>query len=94
MNRRLTPSVAQLVSSIWFDGAGAGGIEVEVWEMKEDAFGSFVALIPAPLCLRSLRPADGRTVKGFLSEAYATESAEKITDSGGWRAWPGACGTS
>ena len=42
-----------------FDGAGAGGIEVELWEMGEDAFGSFVALIPGPLCLDSLRLANG-----------------------------------
>ena len=69
-----------------FDGAGAGGIEVEVWEMEEDAFGSFVALIPAPLCLGSARLANGRTVKGFLCETYATESAEEITDFGSWRA--------
>ncbi len=76
-----------------FDGAGAGGIEVELWEMEEDAFGSFVALIPAPLCLGSVRLADGRTVKGFLCETYATVDAEEITDFGGWRAWLGARGT-
>ena len=73
-----------------FDGAGAGGIEVEVWEMEEDTFGSFVALIPTPLCIGSVRLADGRTVKGFLCETYATEGAEEITDFGGWRAWLGA----
>ncbi len=32
-----------------FDGNGAGAIEVEIWEMDEAAFGSFVALIPSPL---------------------------------------------
>ncbi len=30
-----------------FDGTGPGAIEVEVWEMDEAAFGSFVAMIPA-----------------------------------------------
>ena len=39
-----------------FDGACAGGIELELWETEEDAFGSFVALIPAPLCLRKRAP--------------------------------------
>ena len=69
-----------------FDGAGAGGIEVEVWEMEEDAFGSLIALIPAPRCLGCVRLANGRTLKGFLCETYATESAEEITDFGSWRA--------
>ncbi len=32
-----------------FDGAGPGGVEVKVWELDEETFGSFVASIPAPL---------------------------------------------
>ena len=71
------------------DGTGLGGIEVEVWEMEEGAFGSFVALIPAPLGIGTVTLADGRTVKGFLCEAYATLGAEDITVFGGWRAWLG-----
>jgi allophanate hydrolase len=70
-----------------FDGAGAGAIEVEVWEMEEGAFGSFVALVPAPLAIGSLTLADGREVKGFLCEAHATLDAVEITSFGGWRAW-------
>jgi hypothetical protein len=31
--------------------------------------------------------ADGRSVQGFLCEAYATRGAEDITALGGWRAW-------
>ena len=72
-----------------FDGTGAGGIEVEVWEMDEGAFGSFVALIPAPFGIGTVTLADGRTVKGFLCETYATIGAEDITAFGGWRAWLG-----
>jgi allophanate hydrolase len=72
-----------------FDGAGPGGIEVEVWEMEEDAFGSFVTLIPAPLGIGTLKLVDGRSVQGFLCEAYATCGAEDITAFGGWRAWLG-----
>ena len=72
-----------------FDGTGPGGIEVEVWEMEEGAFGSFVALIPAPLGIGTVTLADGRTVKGFLCETYATIGAEDITAFGGWRAWLG-----
>ncbi len=70
-----------------FDGAGAGGIEVEVWEMDEAAFGSFVALIPMPLGIGTVALDDGTTVKGFLCEAYAVRGAEDITPWGGWRAW-------
>ena len=41
------------------------GIEVEVWEMDEAAFGSFVALIPAPLGIGTLSLSDGRAVQVF-----------------------------
>jgi allophanate hydrolase len=70
-----------------FDSEGRGGIEVELWKMDEAAFGSFVALIPAPLGIGTLTLADGRTVKGFLCEAHAVRGAEDITTFGGWRAW-------
>jgi allophanate hydrolase len=72
-----------------FDGTGPGGIEVEIWDMDEAAFGSFVALIPAPLSIGTVTLADGRTVQGFLCEAHATRGAEDITGFGGWRAWLG-----
>jgi allophanate hydrolase len=72
-----------------FDGTGPGTIEVEVWEMEEGAFGSFVALVPAPLGIGTVTLAGGQTVKGFLCEAYATIGAEDITAFGGWRAWLG-----
>lgn len=70
-----------------FNGTGPGAIEVEIWEMDQDAFGSFVAAIPPPLGIGTVTLADGRTVKGFLCEAYATDGAEDITSFGGWRAW-------
>jgi allophanate hydrolase len=70
-----------------FDGTGPGAIEAEIWEMDEEAFGSFVALIPAPLSIGTVTLADGRTVQGFLCEAHAARGAEDITAFGGWRAW-------
>jgi allophanate hydrolase len=70
-----------------YDGKGAGLIEVEIWEMDEAAFGSFVALIPSPLGIGTLSLSDGTAVKGFLCEAHAVHGAENITASGGWRAW-------
>jgi allophanate hydrolase len=83
-----TPAKPGLV----FDGAGAGGIEVEVWEMDEAAFGSFVALIPPPLGIGTLTLADGSLVKGFLCEPHAVRDATDITAYGGWRAWLGRRG--
>lgn len=72
-----------------FDGTSAGNIEVEIWEMDEAGFGSFVALIPQPLGIGTLTLADGSLVKGFLCEGYAVAGATDITDFGGWRAWLG-----
>ncbi|ALK10925.1 allophanate hydrolase [Blastochloris viridis] len=69
------------------DGAGAGGIEVEVYEMDLAGFGSFVALVPSPLCIGTVTLADGSEVKGFLCEGRATADALDITGFGGWRSW-------
>jgi allophanate hydrolase len=60
--------------------------------MDEASFGSFVALIPAPLGIGTLTLTDGRTVKGFLFEAHAARDAEDITAFSGWRAWLGRSG--
>jgi allophanate hydrolase len=65
-------------------GAGAA-IELEIWAMPADGFGRFVAAIPPPLSIGTLRLADGRTVKGFLVEVDATAGAEDISRFGGWR---------
>ena len=65
-------------------GTGAA-IVVEVWEMPLAHYGSFVALIPAPLGIGTLTLADGSSVQGFVCEALALEGAEDITTHGGWR---------
>jgi len=70
-----------------FDGVGKGGIEVEIWEMDAEGFGSFVGLIPPPLGIGTLTLADGSTVKGFICEAHAVAKAKDITSFGGWRNW-------
>jgi allophanate hydrolase len=67
-------------------GEGAG-IEVEVWEMPLTQYGSFVALVPAPLGIGTLTLADGGTVQGFLCEPLALAGAQDITALGGWRAY-------
>jgi allophanate hydrolase len=62
-------------------------IAVEVWGLRTENFGRFVASIPAPLSIGTLQLADGRTVKGFLVEADAVANARDISSFGGWRAY-------
>ena len=63
------------------------GLAVELWALPPDAFGAFVAAIPAPLGIGKVLLADGRAVCGFLCEGHALEGAEEITAFGGWRAY-------
>jgi len=67
--------------------AGGASIEVEVWALPTEAYGSFVAGIPAPLGIGSVMLADGRTVQGFVCEAYAVSGAADITRFKSWRAY-------
>ncbi|GFE87100.1 allophanate hydrolase [Steroidobacter agaridevorans] len=62
-------------------------IEVELWDVPLDRFGSFVAEIPAPLGIGSLELDDGRIVKGFICEPIGLQCARDITSFGGWRAY-------
>lgn len=70
-----------------YDEKGAGHIEVEIWDIPLEAFGSFVALIPAPLGIGTLTLVDGTSVKGFICESHSTNGSVDITSYGGWRAW-------
>jgi allophanate hydrolase len=70
------------------DEAFAGpGIEVEVWAVPENSFGSFMAAVPAPLGIGNATLEDGASVKCFVCEPYAIAAAEEITQFGGWRAY-------
>jgi allophanate hydrolase len=62
-------------------------IEVEVWAMPAEPFGRFVAAVPPPLSIGSIKLADGRMVKGFLVEAEAVNGARDISAFGGWRSF-------
>ncbi len=70
------------------DGSG-GPLAVEVWSLDPAGFGQFVAAIPSPLGIGTIRLADGTSAKGFLVEAEAVRGAEDITRYGGWRAYLG-----
>ncbi len=66
---------------------GGAAISVEVWALTPDAFGDFIAGVPAPLSIGTIGLADGTEVKGFLCEAAGTAGAEDITRFGGWRSY-------
>ena len=68
--------------------AGTGSsIELEVWALPAAAFGPFVAAIPPPLSIGTVRLADGRGVKGFIVEPAAVNGARDISTFSGWRAF-------
>ncbi len=79
-----TPPKPGLVFTPGFKG---DGIEVEVWAMPEQTVGSFLNMIPPPLCLGTIRLADGSHVRGFLCEPSGIEGAQEITHFGGWRGY-------
>jgi len=68
-------------------GFVGNGIEVEVWAMPRNQFGSFVSLVPGPLGIGSVELADGACVPGFICEPYAMQNAAEITQFGGWRGY-------
>jgi allophanate hydrolase len=67
-------------------GAGSS-IELELWALSAAAFGKFVAAIPPPLSIGTVRLADGRGVKGFIVEPADVNGARDISAFGGWRAF-------
>jgi allophanate hydrolase len=68
--------------------AGTGSsIELEVWALSAAAFGKFVAAIPPPLSIGTVRLSDGRDVKGFIVEPAAVDGARDISAFSGWRAF-------
>jgi allophanate hydrolase len=64
---------------------GGVAIDVEVWRMPIEHFGSFVAGIPAPLGIGKVRLEDGSVVCGFLCEDVAVGGSADISPLGGWR---------
>ena len=78
-----TPPKPGLVKAV----TAGGPIEVELWDVPLERFGSFVAEIPSPLGIGSLELEDGRVVKGFICEPIGLQGARDITAFGGWRAY-------
>jgi allophanate hydrolase len=67
--------------------SGGAAIEVEVWSVPAEHFGTFVAGIPAPLGIGKIELEDGERVPGFICEAHGIEGAKDITALGSWRAY-------
>jgi len=78
------PPKPGLVREEGFEGPG---IEVEVWAVPANEFGSFVAGVPPPLGIGSATLEDGEVVKCFICEPYGLRDALEITQFGGWRAF-------
>lgn len=68
-------------------GGEGAAIEVEVYELGVEAFGSFTVEVPAPLAIGTVTLEDGSSVKGFVAEPRAMDGAEDISRFGGWRAY-------
>jgi allophanate hydrolase len=68
-------------------GNGGAAIELEVYELTVEAFGSFVADVPPPLAIGTVTLDDATEVKGFVAEPRALDGAKDITSLGGWRAY-------
>jgi len=69
------------------DEESGAAIQVEIWRVPSEHFGSFVAGIPAPLGIGKVKLEDGSFVSGFICEPYGLEGAKEITELGGWRAY-------
>jgi allophanate hydrolase len=66
---------------------GGAPVEVEIWALPTEQWGSFLSAIPAPLAVGKVVLQSGAAVPGFICEAYAASDAADITEFGGWRAY-------
>lgn len=68
-----------------FSDMDGESIEVEIWDVPTEFFGSFISMVPQPLGIGSLELIDGSWVKGFVCEQIGYSNALDITKYGGWR---------
>ncbi len=80
----MTPSKPGLVRCATNEGAA---VELEIWHLSPQAFGTFVSQIRAPLCIGSIELQEGDWVHGFLCEHHAVARARDISAFGGWRSY-------
>jgi allophanate hydrolase len=68
-------------------GEPGAPIAVEIYALTVEAFGRFVAAVPAPMVIGTATLADGTTTKSFLCEPAALAGARDITQHSGWAAF-------
>lgn len=68
-------------------GEAGAPIIVETYALTPEAFGRFVAAVPAPMVIGTATLADGTSTKSFLCEPAALAGATDITALGGWIAY-------
>jgi allophanate hydrolase len=66
---------------------GGAAIEVEVYELSLEHFGSFTVEVQPPLAMGTVTLESGEQIKGFVAEPRAMDGASDITELGGWRAF-------
>jgi allophanate hydrolase len=66
---------------------GGAAIEVEVYELSLEHFGSFTVEVQPPLAMGTVTLESGEQIKGFVAEPRAIDGAKDITELGGWRAF-------
>lgn len=67
------------------DAINGCAIDVEIWRVPVEEFGSFVAQIPQPLGIGKVELDDGSWKCSFICEGYAIDGAIEISQLGGWR---------
>jgi allophanate hydrolase len=68
-------------------GESGHAIELEVWELSNEALGHFMRAVRPPLCIGTIDLTDGSQVLGFLCEPHATANQPDISPLGSWRAF-------
>ena len=68
-----------------YDSKSPFQIDVEVWSMPVENFGTFMKQIQSPLGIGSVYLEDESFVYGFLCEADFVKDAKEISELGSWR---------
>jgi allophanate hydrolase len=60
-------------------------VECEEWALSPASLGSFMELLPSPMCIGRVELEDGSICLGFLCEPYVVKGAREISELGSWR---------
>ena len=68
-----------------YDEKNGVAIEIEIWQVPRESFGSFVDGITQPLAIGKIKTKNGQWINGFVAEAYVADSNLEISQYGSWR---------